>query len=86
MNALKKLKIITWPHVTLSKIAQPVKSCTSDITQLIHQMWTCMYESGGIGLAAPQVNQSLQIFVMDCQDRITTPQALTFINPKIILS
>lgn len=84
MNAFKKLEIITWPHPTLSKIAQPVKLCTPDITQLVHHMWTCMYESGGIGLAAPQVNQSLQIFVMDCQDRVTTPQALTFINPKII--
>ena len=39
----------------LTKVCKPVKSITFRTKQLIEDMWETMYESGGVGLAAPQV-------------------------------
>jgi peptide deformylase len=32
---------------------------------LIEDMWETMYESNGVGLAAPQINKNIRLFVMD---------------------
>ena len=84
MKQLPHLTVITWPHPTLSKVAEPVSVFDQKLADFIQQMWECMYESQGIGLAAPQVNHSLQIFVMDCQNRAQDSKVLTCINPQII--
>ncbi|MDP9040823.1 MAG: peptide deformylase [Bacteroidota bacterium] len=35
------------------------------LDKLIEDMWETMYESSGVGLAAPQVNKSIRLFVID---------------------
>ena len=35
------------------------------LDKLIEDMWETMYESSGVGLAAPQVNKSIRLFVVD---------------------
>ena len=32
---------------------------------LIHNMWETMYNANGVGLAAPQVNKDLRLFIID---------------------
>ncbi|HCL82797.1 MAG TPA: peptide deformylase [Chitinophagaceae bacterium] len=44
------------------------KEITADYPQLdklIEDMWETMYESSGVGLAAPQVNKPIRLFVID---------------------
>jgi peptide deformylase len=36
-----------------------------DLAKLIEDMWETMYSSSGVGLAAPQVNRDIRLFVMD---------------------
>ena len=35
------------------------------LEQLIEDMWETMYESSGVGLAAPQINRPIRLFVVD---------------------
>ena len=66
----------------LEKICKPVKEITPRITELIEDMFDTLYESGGVGLAAPQVGILKRIFVTDD----TGENPLVFINPEILMS
>jgi peptide deformylase len=50
--------------------------------QLIDDLFLTMYEAPGVGLAAPQVGVSKQLFVIDVKDDEHEPAAV--INPKIV--
>ena len=83
-----KLPIITYPHPTLSKVAELVKFPLSAKDQdLIKNMWQTVDEIG-VGLAAPQVDVSLQICIINMsKDMVKNKkQKLQFviINPKIV--
>ena len=66
----------------LSKRAREVKENTEKIQELIDDMLETMYDSDGVGLAAPQVGVLKRIFVIDCSEERTQP--FVFINPEII--
>ena len=68
----------------LTEPARPVAAITPAIESLIDDMIETMYAAPGIGLAAPQVGQSLQIFVLDLSLG-KDPAALTvLINPEFV--
>lgn len=64
----------------LTKVCKEVKEITPRTEQLIDDMFDTMYESGGVGLAAPQVGILKRIVVIDC----TGEDPILLINPKII--
>ena len=66
----------------LAKRAREVKENTEKIQELIDDMLETMYDSDGVGLAAPQVGVLKRIFVIDCSEERTKPYV--FINPEII--
>ena len=66
----------------LAKRAREVKENTEKIQELIDDMLETMYDSDGVGLAAPQVGVLKRIFVIDCSEERTMPYV--FINPEII--
>ena len=66
----------------LGKICKEVKFMTPRTEQLIDDMFDTMYESGGVGLAAPQVGILKRIVVID----VTGEEPIVMINPKIIES
>jgi len=73
------LKIITHPNPILRQKAKPVKDISDQkIQRLIPQMAELMLKSDGLGLAAPQVAESLRLVVVRYQD-----DNLALINPKI---
>ena len=77
-------EIITDGHPTLRKVAKKVdpKEISDPLfQQLIDDMFETMYAAPGVGLAAPQVNVSKRMFVMDVQDDEHEPAVV--INPKI---
>jgi peptide deformylase len=77
------LKIVQAPERVLSQKAKPVTIIDKAITNLLKEMDVSLAKASdpeGVGLAAPQVGKSLQIFVVR-----QTPRSplLTFINPHI---
>lgn len=77
------LEILEYPDPRLRKIAKPVEQVTPDISQLIDDMFETMYDAPGIGLAATQVDQHIQLIVMDLSEDKTEPHV--FINPEITI-
>ncbi len=80
-------EIIQDGHPTLRKVAKkvdPKEIADPLFQQLIDDMFETMYAAPGVGLAAPQVNVSKRLFVMDIQD--DESEAAVVINPKIELA
>lgn len=74
--ALREVRIQGDP--ILGKICKPVDKMTMRTRILIDDMFDTMYETGGVGLAAPQVGILKRIVVID-----TDGQPWVLINPKI---
>ena len=63
----------------LRKECKPVKEMTPRLKELIEDMFETMYETGGVGLAAPRVGILKQIVVIDVEDG----NQYVLINPEI---
>ncbi|CAH0533755.1 Peptide deformylase 2 [Vibrio stylophorae] len=73
--------IITPPHPVLSQQAAEVTDFTA-AQSVIADMLDTLYETdNGIGLAAPQIGESLAIVVIDLSEERNNP--LVLVNPKI---
>ncbi len=59
------LPIVAYGHPVLRKIAEDISRDYPQLDKLIEDMWETMYASNGVGLAAPQINKSIRLFVMD---------------------
>lgn len=81
-------EIITYPHPVLKQKARPVERVDDAIRRLVDDMFETMYDAPGIGLAAPQVGESLQLCVVDLgvQDDKPGSEPLVLINPQIVLA
>src|SRR5215470_1524810 len=80
------LPIAKLGNPVLRKLAVPVdprEIRTKEFQQLIDDMFDTMLEEPGIGLAAPQVSQSIQLVVMGCEGEGGFPSTV-LINPKIV--
>ncbi len=75
--ALREVRIQGDP--VLGKVCRPVDKMTPKIHTLIDDMFDTMYETMGVGLAAPQVGILKRIVVID-----TDGQPWVLINPKIL--
>ncbi len=74
--ALRDIRTVGDP--VLKKICKPVKEITPRVTELIEDMIETMYESNGVGLAAPQVGVIKRLCVIDVGEG-----PYVFINPEI---
>ena len=73
------LQILEFPDPRLRKTAAPVTVFDAELEGLISAMFETMYEAGGIGLAATQVDVHKRLLVLDVSEEKDSPQA--FINP-----
>lgn len=64
----------------LTKVCKPVKEMNERTLALIEDMFETMYETNGVGLAAPQVGVLKRIVVMDVDDG----NQYVLINPEIL--
>ena len=78
---MASLNILSFPDPRLRTIAKPVDTVTDEIRQLAADMFETMYEAPGIGLAATQVDQHIQLIVIDVSENRDQP--MVFINPKV---
>ena len=75
--ALRTIRIMG--DEVLTKVCREVKKVTPRISELIDDMLETMYESNGVGLAAPQVGILKRIVVIDVGEG-----PIVLINPEII--
>jgi len=59
------LPIVAYGHPVLRKIADDISPDYPGLEKFIADMWETMYASNGVGLAAPQVNRPIRLFVVD---------------------
>jgi peptide deformylase len=83
------MPIVAYGHPVLRKVAGEIGRDYPDLSLLINDMFETMYASSGVGLAAPQVNLSIRLMVIDASPFAEDiPEARGFkrvlINPHII--
>lgn len=73
--------ILTYPDPRLRTLAKPVETFDENLRTLIADMLETMYAAKGIGLAATQIDEHIQLVVMDLSEEGDKPRV--FINPKV---
>ncbi len=59
------LSIVAYGNPVLRKVASDITPEYPDLKKLLDDMWETMYSSSGVGLAAPQINKNIRLFVID---------------------
>lgn len=70
-----KLPIYLYGHPVLRKISTDITPDYADLKELLANMFETMYDSDGVGLAAPQIGRNDRIIVIDA-----SPLAETFLE------
>ncbi|MFM8641210.1 MAG: peptide deformylase, partial [Phycisphaerales bacterium] len=74
--------VVLFPDPMLRRKAQPVRSVDAAVRELVADMFRTMDLEDGAGLAAPQVGESVRVFVTGTSERDVPRRA--FINPVIV--
>lgn len=75
------LTILNYPDPRLHQVAKPVLEVDDKLRKLIDDMAETMYAAPGIGLAATQVDQHIQLIVIDTSKEQN--DLLVLVNPNI---
>jgi peptide deformylase len=59
------LPIVAYGSPVLRLVCKDIAPDYPDLAKFIDDMWETMYSSSGVGLAAPQVNKDIRLFVVD---------------------
>jgi peptide deformylase len=78
------LPILTAPDPRLKLVAKRVDKVDAKLRRLMDDMLDTMYQSIGIGLAAPQVGVPQRIIVIDVAREGEKPKPMRIANPEII--
>ncbi len=79
------MPILYVPAPVLRAKARAVGPADADrVRALAPRMLATMYEAPGIGLAAPQVGESLRLIVLDVSGKDETPDPMVLVNPEVI--
>lgn len=82
------LPIYLYGHPVLRKKSTPIDKDYPDLKKLVEDMFETMYNSEGVGLAAPQIGKSINLIVIDgdvLADKFPECKnlKLTLINPEL---
>lgn len=59
------LPIVAYGHPVLRKVCKDITPDYPELNKLISNMWETLYSSNGVGLAAPQINRDIRLFLVD---------------------
>lgn len=85
-------KIIRMGHPTLRQVARPLSSdeiASTELSNLVADMIDTLRDYGGIGLAAPQINESIRLVIVEIAGGETRYGELpslpltVFVNPEV---
>ncbi|MEN8200536.1 MAG: peptide deformylase [Thermodesulfobacteriota bacterium] len=75
--------ILTFPNPLLREKAKKITVFDESLQNLISDMVETMYDAPGVGLAAPQIGESLRLVVVDISKDEDEKKSMVMINPKI---
>ncbi|MCZ6733059.1 MAG: peptide deformylase [Gammaproteobacteria bacterium] len=75
-------KILHYPDPRLRRKALPVDTVDGEIRTLIDELAETMYQAPGMGLAAPQIDVSKRVFVIDISEARNDLRVL--VNPELL--
>ena len=86
------LPIVAFGAPILRENCKDITSQYPDLNDLLANMWETMYNANGVGLAAPQINKAIRLFIVDTTPFIDEegeelqlePVKKVFINARII--
>lgn len=87
------LPIVAYGDSVLKKVGENISADYPGLAKLIEDMFETMYAAHGVGLAAPQINKSIRLFIADASGFVEEGdeeyEALkdfkkVFINPEIL--
>ncbi len=91
------LPIVAYGTPVLRTVAKDITPDYANLEKLIADMWETLYASNGVGLAAPQVNKDIRLFIVDSEQLFANQEEedkgkypdepgrkQVFINAKII--
>ena len=85
-------KIIRMGHPTLRKVAQPVAPAaigTAAFARLLADMIDTLHDYGGVGLAAPQIDESIRLAIIEVPGgptrygEVPSLPLTVFVNPRV---
>jgi peptide deformylase len=76
--------ILHYPDKRLREKGVRVPAITAEVQRLVDDMAETMYAAPGVGLAATQIGETLQIFVIDVAEENEPSDLRVFINPEIL--
>jgi len=78
------LEIVTYGHPVLTHKAEKITNIDQRIHDLARRMVRTMHAAPGIGLAAPQVNQGVQLITVDISLGENSKDLIVLANPEIL--
>ena len=75
-------KILHYPDPRLRRKALPVDTVDDEIRTLIDDMAETMYQAPGVGLAAPQIDVSKRVLILDISE--ARNELRVFVNPELL--
>jgi len=84
-----KYPVTVYGDPLLRKKAKAIDKNYPNLSNIIENMWETMYHSDGVGLAAPQIDLSIRLFIVDASPAADEDPELAnfkkvFINPEIL--
>jgi peptide deformylase len=76
--------ILHYPDARLREAGKKVDTISPELRRLIDDMAETMYAAPGCGLAATQIGESWQVFVVDCAADGEPSDLRVFVNPEIL--
>jgi peptide deformylase len=76
--------ILHYPDPRLREKGRHVDAVTDEVKQLVDDMAETMYAAPGVGLAATQIGEAVQLFVVDTAEEGAPSDFRVFINPEIL--
>ena len=76
-------KILLYPNPLLLETSSRIDNFDENVASLSKNLIDTMYDSDGIGLAAPQIGVNKRIFVIDCSREDEKKDLRVIINPEI---
>jgi peptide deformylase len=76
--------ILHYPDPRLREKGEHIPVVTDEIKKLVDDMAETMYAAPGVGLAATQIGEAVQIFVVDTAEEGAPSDFRVFINPEIL--
>jgi peptide deformylase len=76
--------ILHYPDKRLREAGKKVDAVTPELQKLIDDMAETMYAAPGVGLAATQIGELIQLFIIDIADQDEKSDLKVFINPEIL--